>query len=679
MQKQSFKIAKEIWDSLNKIEFTTEDLVEFNKNLKKPNKDFFKIFFSSPEEISTNYLIKLLNSSVGERILNLYFSENYYANELFFKNCINNYKDFSIIQKYIKINKSYLNDLHFETFYHLNNRKTKENIKFYKQIIFLRKNEQTWNKADEEHYRPLLNSFSYEDILTHIVSFHNYHVKKTKDIKGIKITSRELLSSILKDKIHEDRSIKHVDKKKSSKHKLENDTEIPYNKQNISLKKFLDFRFSKFQNNFNVERVLTEQYEFNYICENSSEIEITEIGNLYEKNLLKHRYADNFYGIKLLKDNKSNFRFTNDIKVKCLINQEYFKFNGINLFIEEKKLDIQKVIYFVQTLSTLLIPNKNYPEEFRSIEAQKFHSIFQEKQKNIYVFNKEELINKCFYFFEWDRNEIIKIIDLITFKIDKCETSNFNDSVFIELENQYYWISALNEDLKFDVLLHRKMSRMKYINHNKQSDEVERKIANLFKENGFISRSGYRYNYKKDNGKISGDIDTIAFRDNTLFIIELKLTHIDEKSLLEFKYEHEKFKIQATNQLKKGIEYIENHFDKVRKDFSIDCELNEINIQSLIVTNVFAVNKSIPNEIPIISLIELFTMLENDIYPHLLNWNASEGALHLVNDNIRDLWKDKKQCTSQDIINWIKEGGPFNYKKLDNINHSEILECYNFI
>jgi len=166
----------------------------------------------------------------------------------------------------------------------------------------------------------------------------------------------------------------------------------------------------------------------------------------------------------------------------------------------------------------------------------------------------------------------------------------------------------------------------------KESEKVEENIANMFlyfpafKNAKMIRNKKYEYNGNK------GEIDLIIYKDNTLFLIEIKSTF----GILTFdeRHKHEKQLMYAGHQLERAKNAIKNSHDLLI-DITDEpkISLNEVKLETLIVSTSFEFDNEKFSGHRKISLLELMVYLHNDAFylimtsPKIISPELYEKAL----------------------------------------------------
>lgn len=246
----------------------------------------------------------------------------------------------------------------------------------------------------------------------------------------------------------------------------------------------------------------------------------------------------------------------------------------------------------------------------------------------------------------------------------------------VKLDDLYYWPAAFLRDRRWSVILHRKFITEGLLLHQEQSEKLEAKVSSWFEQAGFNSKARFEYM----NGAQNGEIDVLAFKDNTLFIIELKNTYIVEDVINTSKYYTRNFKSKASDQLDKSAHYVRSNFEAIKMDdtLNINCDLKDLKIVTIILSNSYVSDETIfSNTHYKISMFELMIILKNDVknmhYSQmgklLFNKNLVLPIDFLLNNSNKkfleaenlSLWENNESCSAMDLISAIKESKVFKH------------------
>lgn len=733
------------------------DAVYLFLKVNTPYKDkrLSKVFYEST--FTSKFARDLSHTDLWEEMLYCYFSSGTNASTRFLKAVID--IDFKFALRFIFLYESFKYSYHWDTFESLKSPRDIKLKQFYRELQFLKNNKEYWDAQDNLHQVEILK-FSYEDIIIQVISFFqkfkNYSPQNINDNSKI-ISYRLNLLHILNKFIN----AKRKDDSKNNVHSqpeysidvfseilnqelpplrpkeyFENNFDSKFlPKENVSeiknqIRKIINFQFAKAENENIVNSILVGNAHFDIIDGNEADIITNKSYMDYKTSLRKDKYNEHYLINKVIRENidelkgkgiDENDMWRREFIIKKYSSLEYFKFFNIPLAFKpestESKVDFEKAILLLQVFSANLFPqgrffgiqNKKVDSVFKRQLETEFQNVFSKDRQIDYVsvFEEEELIKNCTQYFRWSKEDVTGIIDYLTIDLNlkNDQLVNIEDTPFIKIGDYYFWLSALNKDLKWEVVLHRRFVRDEILAHNKQTEDTEKYIAELFENAGFESKPSYKYNYSIDNKtKISGDIDTLAYKEKTLFIVEVKNTYVEENPKRDHKYVLENFKIHAVNQLKKGEKYIRDNFPEIKKELKIDCSLDELNIQPLIVSNVYVGDENIFYEKYLkLSLFELTIILRDDLYSMrttqmfktLLEINEFEGfnvdnvSHHnpsgvskpgqdriLKKEDLK-LWKNDNNCSPFDIVSAIKKNKIWKHLEYDNIVYSYSLGEYN--
>lgn len=286
-------------------------------------------------------------------------------------------------------------------------------------------------------------------------------------------------------------------------------------------------------------------------------------------------------------------------------------------------------------------------------------------------------------YFGWGVDLTQPIIDFLTTDLNDSQNPqiDFLARPLIKIGSQYIWLSSFLRDRKWEVLMQKRILNDGLINLNTQTQGIEKGLADNFIEAGFKALASYKYEDKVKH--FSGEIDTLAYKDNSLFVIEIKTTHIEENLMRYAAYQALRFEYKAASQLERNLDFIKTNFDSFKKipELNIECSLEELKIIPLIVSNIFESDDILINEQFLkVSLFELMVILNNDLFetlssPSGLALGSSEfnisAASVIQSFNRRapgfnqnhsnpiskeqcNLWSSMDACSPEDIINAIR-------------------------
>ncbi|OHX64124.1 nuclease-related domain-containing protein [Flammeovirga pacifica] len=679
-----------------KLLVTLESLIErssFNDftlflKAKSPfkNKKISKTFYEF--DFPPNYINILSQTDVWDDILYYYFSSGTNANLNFLKAVVD--IDFKYLQGFILLYESYHYSYHWSTFKSFKSSHDINQRQFYKKLQFLKDNKDYWQDS-YNFFQDEIIKYSYEDIIIQVISlfqkFKNYS-PETINNNSVIISYRIQLIRTLNKFITAKRE---CDEQLQPKYTIETfskilNQELPpirpeeyfvnncdpkfLPREDVSeikeqIRAIINFQFGYIENENKINYILTGNADFEVIDGNEADILTNKRFLDHQTNLQKHKYLDWYLEDKVKEEYKDELKalgkdqWAQEYYIKKYSCLEYFNFFNIPFLFDsdamESKVDFNKVILLLQVFSVNLFPQgrffniigKTVDSIYKRELETKFKNVFSNTRQIDYVsvFEKNELIDNCVQYFKWSKEDVISIINYLSIDLNSTKKQLFDiqTSPFIKIGENYFWLSALNKDIKWEVALHRRLIRDNKLEHNRQTEYTEAYVAELFESAGFKTQSSHKYSYCIDSKtKIAGDIDTLAYKDKTLFIVEVKNTYIEENHKREQKYVIKNFKIHAVNQLKKAEKYIRENFDNLNKELKIDCSLDELNIQPLIVSNVYIGD-------------------ENIYYNKYLKLSLFELMIHLKKGEINE-----NLCSPSYIISAIKENEIWGNLKNEN-------------
>lgn len=671
------------------------------------------IFWQS--NIPTFYIQEFTKSNIWEDLLFGYFSSDKNINTSFLNLAIKYGKPHSLI-KIVKVTLIFNSQPQWETFKAF---KLCDNLKlkaFYQELDFIRRNLNYW-KEIAKPFEAKLVQFSSEDILIQITSFF----QKFKNYSKKTANNRLLITSYeaqLINIIDEFLTIKSKNKialenntYDNSEFKIELKNELPPIKPDVftfpteiisdkkrTFREIIEFYLSKNENEYQINKFLSGLADFEDIDGLSAELITNNKNALYRKTLEKGIYEENYLDIineqtELNKITSLKYLLDKKIALKKLTSINYFKFYNLPIsifFKENQHFSMEDSFAVLQCFSNLCMPQgKN------SINNVNFYiptpSDFLKLFNSDYLvrFDKDEFVKNISIYFKIEFNEALTIFNFLITDTDILTKFDIKSRPFIKIKNNIYWLSAFLQNRKWEVALHRKLIKEKLINHQIVSANSEKFIATLFQKAGFNALASFHYNFNNQRG----EIDTIAYKDKTLFLIELKNTYLEENMLRNNEYSFLKYDSLAARQLSKAVHFVKNNFNELKEteELGIDCELKDLTIKTIIVSNIFqSDNLLIEDEHYKISLFELAIILRNDLnkilernyestlfdmpnlkIPYQMIENISNSNnpdfkkdSSLISEEDKNLWTNKNYCSPNDLLTAIEQNKVF--KHLDN-------------
>ncbi|GAK89672.1 hypothetical protein JCM19297_294 [Nonlabens ulvanivorans] len=505
----------------------------------------------------------------------------------------------------------------------------------------------------------------------------------------------------------------------NNKLKVENSNSVDYF-QNVSVNDYQDlkndfrevieFYFAKHDCEYQINKYLTGFADFEYIDGLNSILKTNDEHSLYRKTLDKSKYDETYLTNRVIENSsqildlkKLPSFWDKEFKLNLLSSIEYYKFLNIPLeiSIDSKEIDLKKVLHLLKTFSLLFNPqptttfngivlHRETPKNFSNL----FYSDY------IVSYEVSEFVNKCTNYFKWSKEEVKSILNFITtdFSINQNIRVDLKMKPLVKIGNQYFWLSNFMKDIRWEIPLHRKLVADEVLNSQRISDLSEVDLANYFREAKFSAINSHKYYFDE----IKGEIDIIAYKDGVLFLCELKSTYVKEDIVRSSLFESRNFNFKASEQLDIAKEYVKNNFHEIKniKELNVDCTLENLLIETIIVSNVYQSDHLLFNRRHMkVSQLELSIILRNDKHEMLVSKLGTaffDSKLEIPidklmslhegnNSNIKEvdgqiqkedcnLWSHKSYCSPQDLISAIKENKVWRHQDDYKDYHIEEIE-----
>jgi hypothetical protein len=395
-----------------------------------------------------------------------------------------------------------------------------------------------------------------------------------------------------------------------------------------------------------------------------AELQENEDGVLHKFNDNKNRYLDNYFIEEI---NPNNGFIKNAIKMSV----KYFDFNKLPLLYIYKskrnkhKIDFEKIFKLLHTFSLYFgTQEKEVPTKFRKLfgTGLLLHTEYIQLTANISKY------------FEWSLEEAEQIIDFLTLNTDLKTKRNADITItpFVRIGDKIIWISNLMEEVRWSIQMHQRLLQTDYSHTNAEDQKsLEKEIADKFSLQNFNALSSHKYK--------NGEIDTIAYKNGYLFLIELKSTFFVEDAKRMASYFETKIRY-AQKQLLRGEKDIRDNFEEYKKLLKIDRPFEKLKIIPIIVSNTFDNDRLLnSSNIYSISLIELIIILTNSKKSITkIKINGRYGYAPYIsghNHIVDNLWQ-KDECMPEDIINAIDNNIVWDF--IEPIGKSDIIKIQPF-
>ncbi|WP_282773614.1 hypothetical protein [Phaeodactylibacter xiamenensis] len=636
-----------------------------------------------------------------------------------------------LMERAIKLSKAHENDEHWRCMDCMSAHKNTRLRVFYKELDYLRKLDKHWKKKGG-FYEGVISALDYEDILIHTVSSFERFKRSEQTIENQSLqTSHEVHYSRVLNHILNIKRESQPDTAVAKKYDLSefrkkvSDVMPPLNPaEGVVRRKYLprelitpekkqfrdviDFYFSYLSTQYQIEKYLCGYADFEIIDGLEAELKINDEFAIHWRNDKKSIFQDNLTINKALQ-NQELLTHLEDSRLELSEKQVASSNKAANISWKylclpatiksetQNELEVQKLFELLVTLSDYLMPDGRYitynkdrnpPKPIAILKRSKpkhLERLF--KGDYLYVDERDGFIQNIAKYFGWNPSEVQPALDFVTLDLGRnapitIEEIDILSRPLIKIGTHYIWLSSFMKNRRWDTLLHKRIAKERLFDHQKQSAEMEVGLAKSFLDAGFKAIPSWKYNHGKEEG---GEIDTLAFKDTTLFVIELKTSFLDEDLVASNKYRELRFDFKASDQLSNHLEHIEDNFESFRSnipELSIDCDWEALTIIPLIVSNIFEFDDQLISEqYRKVSLFELQVILRNDLYdalhnrmrPYLPNGvgdvpvanifqNYNQRNPQFKNEQILpqdkayyNLWSSPDTCSPQDILSAIEE------------------------
>ncbi len=701
---------------------------------------YSNLFWQS--DLPTKHFEKLSTNSIYKELLFGYFSNPLNTNDKFLDLATKN--THKPLIEIIKLTKAFEIKEHWDSFYLFKNHTNITVRNFYKELEYIKRLLENW-ETKSKYFVSIIEQLDYEDILIHTVAYYEKFKRSSQKAKDNRnhIVSMEMnliyvLNWLLNIKKQKSLKDNFVNKPKYSISDFRRHTQetlpplntaesiakgryLPIEKidnEKKLIREAIEFFFSYHGIKHQIEKYLAGFAEFQDIDRLEAELITNQRFQIFQRNDKKSSYEELFYFNKAteneeLKREIKNISepFEKEVILNIYATSEYFKYLKLPLKYQMKyfgKIDFTKTFRLLKVFSLYLMPSGrqfigNFEDTEKGREMWHTHTLTRAKPKEFLQYFKDdyivciedkELIFNCEMYFNWDKKEIENILNYLTTDLSANRPFPIDllTRPLIKIGNQYIWLSSLLRDRRWENIMHRRIVAEKPNQHVEQSAKIEKQLADTFVKANFNAVSSYCYK--------GGEIDTLVYKDKTLFIIELKTSYLIEDLIRNKEYEIRKFEYKAKEQLERNIKYVRENFQEIKEidGLEIDCNIEELKIIPLIVSNIYYADDLIfGNKFLKITMFELMIILHNDLY-NLLNLKSgkimfnskmeipipllmqmqNQNAPEIKKNNIKtdketcNLWKDKKYCSVNDLIDAIENNKV--WKFLDELRKSIIVE-----
>jgi len=623
-----------------------------------------EMLFFWQSEYCTKHARALLKDLRGPERLFAYFSRNEHANADFIRTAFEIAPE--LIYKTVRMCSVYDRNNHIKSLSFLSLVRNAPFNVLHKEIRFLNELWHRW-QSDEKFYRGVLCQYSYSEILVHFTSYYEKWKRSApealnnKMLNGdMEVTLLEVLDMMLSAKRQEHHKSNQSMPEEPSIQECKNhlaDSLPPVNPpEGILQNKYLpDEQVNdhkkllretiRFYFDFQLFYHRANMYSGGY----ADFLEIDGKASVILTNPLWFEWRRNDFKVRQLKhlmhcaviDRFDDSSFPpsvtppeRDVLMGTALDEENWKFLALcPKLVNKKGVEINAVDCFqlLRTLSKALKPPgrtiaHGEDESTFHVMRQKLPKNWQDFSEPAYlaVFTEDELITKLVSLFGWEVTRIEGVLSLLTNDLShpSDEAIVVKNRPFLKAGNLIFWLSSFYADREWYQLFLASVQTDKNIHFGcKQNHTAESEIAAYFKKAGFTAIAEYEFN--SATGDRIAVPDTLAYRDNTLFILEYKLSHHDSDVSKAGRQQVKVFDYLAKTQIEITESWLRDNLDskqgeELRTLLGITCSFSELVIVPMIATNNFEHDGLlIDNRIRSITLYELSVILRNNLYDNL--------------------------------------------------------------
>jgi hypothetical protein len=352
---------------------------------------------------------------------------------------------------------------------------------------------------------------------------------------------------------------------------------------------------------------------------------------------------------------------------------DVLNFYGIPLEVlnNTKKISIEKALSLLKYFSVYKGPEeKTFSPNGSYIINNTADSAFTDlfgTNESITIFNCGKLVKDISNYFKWEVGEASTILEFLTLDLrGGCYPNSWLSRPFLKLDDNIIWLGSLLKDRRWDNVF---INRLKQEYEHKGiitdlSANLELKVEETFAKTGFNTIS--RLIYKSLDGQ-RGDFDVLAYKDNTLFVCEVKSGwRSDDFSYATFL---ELYRLDgcASDQLNKGLAHLKEDWDSIKVKLKINevIRLEEITVIPMIVTDYFEGDNLLYRGVyRKVSLLELEVIFKNRKKQLLETYLWMKKFLDQNNLNLRsfsseeitwDLWNGKRNIDIPNLLDVIEK------------------------
>jgi hypothetical protein len=386
---------------------------------------------------------------------------------------------------------------------------------------------------------------------------------------------------------------------------------------------------------------------------------------IFRKNDYK-KGAEEFY-FSDFKIKKTNHSLSPKINISAGINAMSFYGIPDEITYNDKAIDLEKVLLLLQHFSAF----KGPPERIivlgkmsviSNLADKRFRKLFGSNE-SISLFDFGELKWNISVYFQWTEEETESILGFLTFDLTEEDIPKiWIQRPFLKINDQVIWLGAFLKDRRWsNVLLNKLKSEPipKYIGET-IAKNLEKHLEKLLQKAGFTTIQGFEYGHKK--GTNIGDLDVVAFKDNHLFICEVKSGERSHDFSYAVHQETVKLEDKAAGQLQRALRHLLHYWTKLQTEMGIETQLEDITVIPMIVTDIFEGDLRIYGTgIRKTSLLELDVLLNNKkrdlLEMYLINLSMGNSNIPVNNfrDTDWDLWEGESTLSVEMLLKKLDE------------------------
>lgn len=302
-----------------------------------------------------------------------------------------------------------------------------------------------------------------------------------------------------------------------------------------------------------------------------------------------------------------------------------FEFYGIpkELELDFGKISAQDLLQFLKDFSVFKGPGgrqfvinretgENLHVSKRTVASEPFSTLFGSNE-SISMFDYIELIKKIGHYYQWEESKTKSLLSFFTLDLNEELSEQWIWRPFIKVGDKVVLLGSFMKDRRWENLMLNRFKREKVSKGiiRQLSGGFEDAIHRAFDEQGFMTKAGHWF---KNSFGETGEIDTLAYKDDCLYVIEAKQGRRSNDFTYAAEVETNKLDGQATEQLLKIERYITMDWDALKEEWPAlkGKELSKTRIICLIVTDGFEADRiEFTNGIRKVSFLELKVLLSN--------------------------------------------------------------------